>query len=117
MGFKARERHPILKHFQNDWATEEIVKQYIKNKRRHGYKKGFLEPPTQYAYLKANSAKRDPSAPRGKRADAARTAKKAAVKKAVAKKNSTSAKAKGKKKMVVVDDDDDESMSEGGKDD
>ncbi|KAJ7204050.1 hypothetical protein GGX14DRAFT_398360 [Mycena pura] len=26
----ARERHPILKRYVNDWATEELVKQYIK---------------------------------------------------------------------------------------
>ncbi|KAJ6538262.1 hypothetical protein DFH09DRAFT_893741, partial [Mycena vulgaris] len=38
----ARERHPILKRYVNDWATEELVKQYIKNKRRHGYRKGWL---------------------------------------------------------------------------
>ncbi|KAJ7868166.1 hypothetical protein B0H13DRAFT_2064625 [Mycena leptocephala] len=41
----ARERHPYLARFTNDWATEEIVKQYIKNKRRHAYKNGWLEPP------------------------------------------------------------------------
>ncbi|KAJ7105987.1 hypothetical protein C8R44DRAFT_942591 [Mycena epipterygia] len=62
----ARERHPYLARFTNDWATEEIVKQYIKNKRRHAYKNGWLEAPTKFEYLKANSAKRNPSAPRKK---------------------------------------------------
>ncbi|KAJ7081960.1 hypothetical protein C8R44DRAFT_894931 [Mycena epipterygia] len=84
----ARERHPYLARFTNDWATEEIVKQYkrsgdrgappplliieierqgdIKNKRRHAYKNGWLEAPTKFEYLKANSTKRNPSAPRKK---------------------------------------------------
>lgn len=86
---------------------EELVKQYIKNKRRHGYRKGFLERPAQYDYLRANSAKRKPSAPRGARV-AARQSKKVAVKKAAAKAKGK-AKAKPRKKQVV---DDDESMSD-----
>ncbi|KAJ7086218.1 hypothetical protein C8R44DRAFT_893673 [Mycena epipterygia] len=113
----ARERHPILKRYVNDWATEELVKQYIKNKRRRAYQKGWLETPAQYAYLKANSAKRDPSAPRGSRTNAkadraaVRTAKKVASKKKEAtRKKSGSRKAK---KLVVQDDDDDDSMSDG----
>ncbi|KAF7332812.1 hypothetical protein MSAN_02432400 [Mycena sanguinolenta] len=99
----ARKRHPILERYQNDWATEELAKQYIKNKRRHGYRKGFLDCPSQYAYLKANSAKRDPSAPRGRRVAAARNAKILGKKKAAAKKNT-----KGKGKQVVDDDDDED---------
>jgi hypothetical protein len=51
---QAHKWHPILKRYENDWATEELVKQYIKNKRRHGYRKGFLERPAQYGYLKTN---------------------------------------------------------------
>ncbi|KAJ7310836.1 hypothetical protein DFH08DRAFT_1088007 [Mycena albidolilacea] len=104
----ARERHPILKHYENDWATEELVKQYIKNKRCHGYRKGFLERPAQYDYLKTNSAKRNPSAPRGPRV-AVRQSKKVAEKKAAAKAKGKS-KAKLRTKQVVEDDD--ESMSD-----
>ncbi|KAJ7234604.1 hypothetical protein C8J57DRAFT_156438 [Mycena rebaudengoi] len=81
----ARERHPYLAEFQNDWATEEIVKQYIKNKRNNAYKKEYITVPTKYAYLKANAAKRDPSAPRGKKSrakkvDAAKARAKSAIK-------------------------------------
>ncbi|KAJ7845963.1 hypothetical protein B0H14DRAFT_3454699 [Mycena olivaceomarginata] len=104
----ARERHPILKRYENDWATEELVKQYIKNKRRHGYRKGFLERPAQYDYLKTNSAKRNPSAPRGPRV-AVRRSKKVAEKKAAVKAKGKS-KAKPRTKQVVEDDD--ESMSD-----
>ncbi|KAJ7851748.1 hypothetical protein B0H13DRAFT_2359844 [Mycena leptocephala] len=99
----ARERHPYLARFTNDWATEEIVKQYIKNKRRHAYKNGWLEPPAKFEYLKANSAKRSPSAPRGRKSKqflkktAPKDAKKSANKK------STVAKVKAKGKKVVVD--------------
>jgi hypothetical protein len=27
--------HPYLARFENDWATAEIVKQYIRNRRKH----------------------------------------------------------------------------------
>ncbi|KAJ7653020.1 hypothetical protein B0H17DRAFT_1186397 [Mycena rosella] len=114
----ARERHPILQRYVNDWATEEIVKQFIKNKRRHGYKKGFLVPPAEYAYLKANSAKRNPSAPRGRKSAkvAVVAAKKLAAKKkdvtAKASSSKAAGKAKARAKKVVVDEED-ESMSEG----
>ncbi|KAJ7114645.1 hypothetical protein C8R43DRAFT_1156415 [Mycena crocata] len=62
----ARRCHPIFKWYVNDWATEEPVKQYIKNKCCNAYKNGSLEAPAEYAYLKSNSAKRDPSAHRGR---------------------------------------------------
>ncbi|KAJ7256047.1 hypothetical protein C8J57DRAFT_1721612 [Mycena rebaudengoi] len=114
----ARERHPYLARFTNDWATEEIVKQFIKNKRRNYYKHGWLEPPAKYAYLKANSAQRDKSAPRRKRQLAkVDNAKKASKKKASAKAG-PSTKANGKKKAKVIDTDDeddqpDDPMGEG----
>ncbi|KAJ7831277.1 hypothetical protein B0H13DRAFT_1915499 [Mycena leptocephala] len=31
----ARTRHPYLAKFENDWATEELVEQFIKNRRNH----------------------------------------------------------------------------------
>jgi hypothetical protein len=52
----------------NDWATEEIVKQYMKNKRKHHYKNGWLDVPERYAYLKDNAYKRNPTSSRKKRA-------------------------------------------------
>ncbi|KAJ6609948.1 hypothetical protein B0H10DRAFT_1954244 [Mycena sp. CBHHK59/15] len=57
----AHTRHPYLEQFHNDWATEEIVKQYMKNKRNNAYRNQWLEVPSKYAYLMANSAKRHPS--------------------------------------------------------
>lgn len=64
---KARERHPILGQYVNDWATEELVKQYIKNKRKHAYAKRYIDVPDKYNYLKHNASKRS-TAPRASRA-------------------------------------------------
>jgi hypothetical protein len=44
------------------------VKQYIKNKRKHHYKNGWLDVPAKYAYLKHNAGKRNPTASRRKKA-------------------------------------------------
>ncbi|KAJ7028736.1 hypothetical protein C8F04DRAFT_52437 [Mycena alexandri] len=102
----ARERHPILKRYVNDWAAEELAKQFIKNRRRGAYRKQKLERPAQYAYLKDNSAKRDPSAPRGRQGVKATTkdkksaAKKSSVAKQGGSRTGMSAKAKGKRKAV-----------------
>lgn len=84
---QAREKHPILERYVNDWATEEIIKQFTKNKRRRCYQKNWLEVPEKYAYLKNNSAKRDPSASRKRRTVAAAPKKVAIAKKAAKKKN------------------------------
>jgi hypothetical protein len=76
--------------------------------------RGASSPPAQYAYLKANSAKRDPSAPRGKRAIAVRKAKTVATKKAATKKAAmkrATASKKGKGKQVVDEDNEDEDAS------
>lgn len=40
---QARENHPYLKQFQNDWATAEIVKQFITNRRKRMKKQLELE--------------------------------------------------------------------------
>ncbi|KAJ6548501.1 hypothetical protein B0H19DRAFT_1074359 [Mycena capillaripes] len=139
-----RARHPILEDYVNDWATEEIVKQFFKNRRRRGYQNGTLDVPDQYKYLKANSAKRDPSGSRKRRTVVAGAPKKAAatrkkvavaprkvasasktaVKTSAAKKSASvqkkkdAVKPKPKKprstKVVPVSDDDDDSMGEGG---
>jgi hypothetical protein len=65
-----------LKRFKNDWATEEIAKQYFKNKRKNHYNKGLLTVPSKYNYLKQNSEKRSTAASRSKRAKAVLAAKK-----------------------------------------
>ncbi|KAG6835495.1 hypothetical protein H0H93_000840, partial [Arthromyces matolae] len=62
-----RNQIPYLKRFQNDWATEEIVKQYFANKRKNHYKNNWLPVPERYAHLKATSAKRNPNGSRVKR--------------------------------------------------
>ncbi|THU94388.1 hypothetical protein K435DRAFT_860581 [Dendrothele bispora CBS 962.96] len=71
-----RERHPFLKRFENDWASEAIIRQYLKNKKKTHYRQGTLEVtrPTerrnrlytrlftpQYGYLRTNAAARDQS--------------------------------------------------------
>lgn len=108
---EARERNPIFKRYQNDWATEALVKQYVKNKRRRGYSKGWLEVPDKYAYLKANASKRN-SAPRKKRVQGAiDAAKKRAVENVASKR---AAVARGKRRVI---NDESEEEDDGGKDD
>jgi pyrroloquinoline quinone (PQQ) biosynthesis protein C len=65
---QARDQHPFLAKFERDWATEEIVKQFVKNKRKNHYAHGWLEVPAKYAYLKQNAMKRNRTASRSKRA-------------------------------------------------
>ena len=67
---------PYLKRFRNDWATEEIIKQYFKNKHKHHYKNGWLTPSSRYDHLKDNSAKRSTDGSRVKRAKVIQAAKK-----------------------------------------
>ena len=50
---------PFLEHFINDWATEDLVKQFMKNRRSNHYHKGWLEVPEKYRHLKANVQRRD----------------------------------------------------------
>ncbi|KAK0431515.1 hypothetical protein EV421DRAFT_1743044 [Armillaria borealis] len=66
----AREKHKYLKHFENDWATEELAKMYFKNLHGNHYRPGYLQVPDGYSHLKANSAQRNQSAPCIKRAKA-----------------------------------------------
>lgn len=125
---QARGRHPILAKYANDWATEEIVKQFVKNKRRYAYRNGWLDVPEKYKYLKTNSAKRDPSASRKRRTVATGSTgaakvsvaiKKAAKAKKIKSKSSGSKSgSRGKGKQVVVSDeeDDDEEMYASEKD-
>jgi hypothetical protein len=55
---QAREEAPYLKRFANDWATQALAMQLLKNKRAHSYRRGYLEVPERYAYLKETAAKR-----------------------------------------------------------
>ncbi|KAH6869699.1 hypothetical protein BKA70DRAFT_1451775 [Coprinopsis sp. MPI-PUGE-AT-0042] len=73
----ARKAHPFLKRFHNDWATEEMLKQYFRNKRKNAYRNGWLDVPAKYSHLKANANKRSQSGSRTKKAKVVLAAKKA----------------------------------------
>jgi hypothetical protein len=66
--YQAWEQNPFLARFVGDWATKEIVKQFMKNKWRNHYRNGWLDVPVKYAYLKNNASMRDPTASRKKTA-------------------------------------------------
>jgi hypothetical protein len=56
--FQACEEAPFLKKFANDWPTQALAMQLLKNKWGHSYRRGYLEVPDKYAYLKGNAAKK-----------------------------------------------------------
>lgn len=94
----------------NDWATEEIVKQYAKNKRKNHYDNGWLEVPQKYAHLKGNASKRNPTASRKKRAfsdigGGTKNANKGSAVAAIAR--------NGKTKAIVVDEEDNDEQHGG----
>ncbi|KAJ7136244.1 hypothetical protein C8R46DRAFT_1234774 [Mycena filopes] len=109
----AAERHPILARYFNSWATEDLVKQYIKNRRQSAYRSGELEVPAKYRYLKANAAMRNPTGRRGRQNKRAKVdvARKRAVKKAAA---TSTSKGKGKARAMAVDSDSDDSEEDTG---
>ncbi|KAL1748544.1 hypothetical protein HDZ31DRAFT_71564 [Schizophyllum fasciatum] len=67
LGIRAREKIPLLAQYKNDWATIAIARQFCKNRRSAAYRSGALERPAEYAYLKANAAKRTSTGSRRKR--------------------------------------------------
>jgi len=113
-GIQARENHPFLKRYRNDWATEEIVKQYFKNKRKHAYKNKWLEPPTKYQHLIEASKKRKTSGSRVKKASIVLAAKKA--KKAMKVAGKVKRTSKGKQKAARQQEDDKSEQEEMGVD-
>ncbi|KAH9930111.1 uncharacterized protein B0H18DRAFT_995267 [Fomitopsis serialis] len=40
----AEEKHPYLQRFECSWATADLVKQYIRNRRKDAVAKGYMEP-------------------------------------------------------------------------
>jgi hypothetical protein len=72
---QARKDQPFLTRYQNDWATEEIAKQYLKNKRKNAYKHGWLTVPDNYSHLKQNSDHRSKSGSRTSKAKVMREAR------------------------------------------
>ncbi|KAJ7063665.1 hypothetical protein C8F01DRAFT_86621 [Mycena amicta] len=103
----ARSRHPYLERFENDWPTEQLIRQYIKSLRTQARKQGILAADPKYGHLKANSAKRDKTKPRGRAAMVVKP------KKATAK---GKGKAMKKKKSQVVDSDEESAKSSGAED-
>ena len=59
-------RIPIIQRYENHWATEAITKLIASGRRTGAYARGEAIPPQKYAYNAANSAKRNPTAPRGR---------------------------------------------------
>jgi hypothetical protein len=55
---QAHEEAPFLKKFSNDWPTQALTMQLLKNKRGYSYCRGYLNVPNKYAYLKGNAAKK-----------------------------------------------------------
>ena len=53
-----------LDRYEQDWATEGLARQYLKNKRSYNYRQGLIDVPDKYQYLKGNAAQRS-EAPRG----------------------------------------------------
>ncbi|KAJ7588303.1 hypothetical protein C8J56DRAFT_1050366 [Mycena floridula] len=98
-------RHPFLAKFENNWATEKIVRQYFSNKRKTNYKKGTMDVPAKYSHLKDNAAKRDQSKSRKKTAVIVLEAKKREKRRAnrQEKKKSKEASAEGMKEKEFVE--------------
>ncbi|KAF9046849.1 hypothetical protein BDZ89DRAFT_1127305 [Hymenopellis radicata] len=53
-----RQEHPILTEFLNDWPTELLAQQYVKNQRCAAYRRGEAQVPTGYEKMSENAAKR-----------------------------------------------------------
>jgi F0F1-type ATP synthase epsilon subunit len=98
--------------YTNDWATEAIARQYMKNKRSYAVQRGFLEVDAKYDYLKANAAKRS-DAPRGNGADK-RKAGSQALSQVSKKARLAKTKGKAKEKTQVEGDDEEEDEEESG---
>ncbi|KAL0563208.1 hypothetical protein V5O48_018867, partial [Marasmius crinis-equi] len=63
-----RQRAPFLAKFENNWASEWLVRQYIKTLRADAYKNKIMERPSKYDHLVANSSRRNQAKPRKSKA-------------------------------------------------
>jgi hypothetical protein len=68
-------RIPIIQRYENHWATEEVAKKVASVRRKDAYARGEATPPKKFAYNAANSAKRNPKAPRGRLDSASQSVK------------------------------------------
>ena len=94
-----------MARYVNDWATEMIVRQWMKNKQSYAIQKGFLKVEPKWEYLKENAAKQS-NAPQGNgkhKATSQGSLHPAAKKTRLVK---TLTKGKGKTKATVANGDD-----------
>lgn len=56
----------MIRRYQGRWAIDEIAKTVARGRRKGAYAHRVASPPPRYAYNAANSAKRNPAAPRGR---------------------------------------------------
>ena len=103
-----RSKVDSLERYEQDWATEGLARQYLKNKRSYNYREGRLDIPEKYQYLKNNAAKRS-DAPRGNgyKHKAAQAKKEGMIKKARV--------SKGNGKVVDNEESEDEAIGEPSK--
>ena len=40
---QAREAHPVLKRYENNWLTAELAKQFLQNRRKHAVRQGYID--------------------------------------------------------------------------
>ena len=99
--------------YTNDWATEAITRQYMKNKRSYAVQRGFLEVDGKYDYLKANAAKRS-DAPRGNGSGKRKAGSQASSK--APKKSRLAKNGKGKEKAQEDDEQEDSNDETSGDD-
>jgi len=59
-------RIPIIKRYEKNWATEAVAKTIAGKRRQWAYACGDAPRPQKYKHNAANSAKRNPNAPRGR---------------------------------------------------
>ena len=97
-----------LDRYEQDWATKGLAHQYLKNKQSYGYRKGILNVPEKYQYLKGNAAQRS-EAPRGNAHK--RKADQANLKEAIAAKKACISK--GKEKVIREEQEEAEEGSDG----
>lgn len=100
-----------LERYEQDWATEGLARQYLKNRRSYNYRQGRLDVPENYQYLKDNAAKRS-NTPCGNTHK-----RKAAEEKREATVTKRARISKGKEKAISNSDEEEDSDHEGQGDD
>jgi len=63
----ARNLHPFLSRYQDDWPVKSMAKQFLKNRRMSAIKRGDVEVKEKYCYLAGNASKRAPGGSRNPR--------------------------------------------------